>query len=218
MRETGSDGWACADPGHAERPTRPDWRSGEANHRVANTLQLAAIILRRERRGVTDAASARAALDNVGVRLAAMARLHRQISHDAPDRTVSLSDYLAPFARNIEDSLGMAVEIRPTDAQVSAQVVGQIGIVLTELAINATKHAARDGKAAGMTVTARGDGADGLHLEIGDDGPGLPEGFAPDESSGLGMSIVTSAIDRLNGRVRVRPGPGAVFEIDLPPG
>jgi signal transduction histidine kinase len=74
--------------------------------------------------------------------------------------------------------------------------------------------------------------ADGrLHLEVRDNGPGVPPGHLPqifdrfykaDSSrhaaggSGLGLSIVKAIVERHGGAIEARNDGGAVFDIALP--
>jgi two-component sensor histidine kinase len=54
-----------------------------------------------------------------------------------------------------------------------------------------------------------------LRLTVQDDGPGLPEGFDPEHSSGLGMRVVTSLVQQLEGTLHAHNGSGAHFDIDV---
>ena len=49
-----------------------------------------------------------------------------------------------------------------------------------------------------------------------DDGPGLPPGFNPADSKGLGMKIVLSLVQQIGGALRIMPrddGRGTCFMI-----
>jgi two-component sensor histidine kinase len=45
---------------------------------------------------------------------------------------------------------------------------------------------------------------EGMRIEVADDGTGLPEGFDPQRSGGLGMRIVTSLVRQVGGRLSMR--------------
>ena len=54
-------------------------------------------------------------------------------------------------------------------------------------------------------------------MTIADDGPGLPEGFDPQAQKGLGMRMVLSLVEQMNGELTAKPSPhGACFVIALP--
>ncbi|WP_299814582.1 sensor histidine kinase [uncultured Jannaschia sp.] len=188
----------------------------ESNHRLANSLQLAAAMLRAESRRIDDVASARAALTAASLRLMAMGRLHGALSRLAPDEDVDAATYLEGIRSDIEATTGARIRINAAQAMAPAATAVQIGIIVTELAINSVKHGDDGDGPVEVTVDMVRDGSTILRLRVRDDGPGLPEGFALDGHPGLGMSIVTSTVERLDGTIRVRPGAGATFEIDLP--
>jgi two-component system CitB family sensor kinase len=81
-------------------------------------------------------------------------------------------------------------------------------------------------------VTVRLTDGDGIALVVSDTGPGIPAGCAdsifmdgystkPQTHTlrrGLGLAIVHRLVQRLNGRIQVTEGAGAVFTVELPSG
>jgi two-component system CitB family sensor kinase len=81
-------------------------------------------------------------------------------------------------------------------------------------------------------VTVRLTDGDGIALVVSDTGPGIPAGCAdsifmdgystkPQTHTlrrGLGLAIVHRLVQRLNGRIEVTEGAGAVFTVELPSG
>jgi two-component sensor histidine kinase len=56
----------------------------------------------------------------------------------------------------------------------------------------------------------------GHSVSVLDDGPGLPEGFDPADSKGLGMKIVGSLVKQIGGTLQIasgRHGQGACFTV-----
>lgn len=193
-----------------------DRRQAEADHRLANSLQLATVMLRQESRRLTDLETARSALEAASLRLMAMSRLHRHLSGAASDGAVDLGALLDPIRRDIEESIGVTVDLRASDMAVPAATATQIGIVMNELAMNAVKHAVTNTDKVMLSVEAVRNGHESLRITLSDNGSGLPDGFRIGESSGLGMRIITSSVENLGGTIRTISGAGATFEIDLP--
>jgi two-component sensor histidine kinase len=84
--------------------------------------------------------------------------------------------------------------------------------VLTELVQNAVDHGYPDGASRGddarVRVCLENDG-DALHLQVIDEGVGLPAGFHIDDATGLGLSIVRSLVtSQLEGTIALEPGAG----------
>jgi signal transduction histidine kinase len=99
--------------------------------------------------------------------------------------------------------------------------------VLQNLAFNALRYTPDGGR---ITLEARGT-AEGLHLRVRDNGPGIPPEHLPriferfykaDASraqtggSGLGLSIAKTIVERHGGTISARNDGGAVFEVTLP--
>lgn len=82
-----------------------------------------------------------------------------------------------------------------------------LGLVLNEL-INSFKHAfkGRDGGAISLTVQRAVEGA--FDLPYADDGVGIPqEKISGEGSNTLGVSLIESLVEQMNGRLSVESGP-----------
>jgi two-component sensor histidine kinase len=66
-------------------------------------------------------------------------------------------------------------------------------MAVTELLHNAAEHAFPDGEPGSIVLTAERDGDD-LVVRVRDDGRGLPGGFDPAASTGLGLQIVRTLV------------------------
>jgi len=196
-----------------------DARQMEADHRIANSIQFAASMLRHESRRATSVQAAQAALTDAAARLNAVARLHRQMAKTASGGDVSLAAFLGPFCKDIAQSVGAVIEVRAPGVTLGADVAGQICIIVNELAMNAVKHGRPvNGAAVTLTLEAVKSGRGQLTILLRDNGCGLAEDFSLKRSTGLGMVIVTSTVEKLSGSIRTLRGDGAAFEIILPCG
>jgi two-component sensor histidine kinase len=70
-----------------------------------------------------------------------------------------------------------------------------LGYIVSELVTNSAKYA--KGK---ITVRLDRNPGKGYELSVSDDGPGFPEGFDPKKSKGLGMKIVSSLVNQIDGQ------------------
>jgi two-component sensor histidine kinase len=87
---------------------------------------------------------------------------------------------------------------------VSTRQVQPIVLMLCEIFINALKYAHPAGAPLIMVVDCS-TGADGrLVLTISDDGVGLPEGFEPGRSGGMGFRVMRSLAAEIGGELQVR--------------
>jgi two-component sensor histidine kinase len=82
--------------------------------------------------------------------------------------------------------------------------------------MNALKHARRPGARSTLRVEFRRLD-DALELAMEDDGPGLPPGFDPAQSRGLGMRLVVAMVRQLEGTLEAgNTAEGARFEVRCP--
>jgi two-component sensor histidine kinase len=162
----------------------------EVNHRVANSLALVASLVRMQAAAVPEA-SAKSALAETQVRIAAIANLHRSLYTAEDVRTVDLAAYLTALVEELRQSIAANQTAVLTVAAVSARATTEravaIGMIVTELITNAVKYAYPDG---GGEVRLRLDRnpAGGLVLAVEDDGVGLTGDEA--RVAGLGGKIV----------------------------
>ncbi len=186
----------------------------ELNHRVANSLQLAADMLTFEQLRSRDP-FASAALEASRARLVAVGELHRYLYDHADRPSVDLRPFLTGLCRAISDTTGLNVVVDADATTVNGDMAQQLAMAINEFAINAAKHA-YDGRPGGrLEVKSRREGAE-LVLSVADAGKGLDDGAKPGGAGGLGMSIVSAIVRDLRGTLSARTCAGAVFTIRAP--
>ncbi|UZK66996.1 sensor histidine kinase [Sphingomonas sp. M1-B02] len=184
----------------------------EANHRVANSLQLTAALVSIAARRITDPA-ALAVLDTTTRRIAAIAGVHRQLYRQRSVGGVDLGGYLEDLGADLETSCGDAdagrhVRVAADRVVVTPEVATSIGVIVSELVGNACKYAYPSGHPGDVEVSLRDAPRGGFVLEVADQGRGRIAGAAP-EGSGLGTELVAMMARRLGAQHRwhdARPG------------
>ncbi|HLZ73945.1 sensor histidine kinase [Phenylobacterium sp.] len=163
----------------------------EVRHRVANSLQIiASVLLQNARRTQSD--ETRGHLRDAHHRVMSIAALERQLSGSG-DGQVELHSYFTDLCASIAASMiGDPNEISLTvtggGGVVDARVSVSLGLIVTELVINALKHAFPEHRRGSITVDCEFRGPNWT-LSVTDDGVGLPMDPA-DVHAGLGTSIV----------------------------
>jgi len=186
----------------------------EIDHRLANSLQLAADFLIFEQSRLDDP-DARGALMQAAARLTAVAQLHRFMSARQDASGVDLEPFLTDLCSRIVGSTGLSCSVDAEPVTVPGAAAQQLAIAINELAMNAAKHAYPKGRPGGLHVDCHHDGAT-LRLTVSDDGVGLGPGFDADCSTGLGMTIVQAVVRQLRGTLEARDDHGARFTITVP--
>lgn len=182
----------------------------EVQHRVANSLQIIASVLMQSARK-TGSDEARDHLHSAHNRVMSIAAVQAQLAHSGVG-DVALRTYLTQLcgsigASMIEDHERLAITVAVDDRMVKADTSISLGLVVTELVINALKHAFPGGRHGTIGVDYRAHGANWT-LSVRDDGVGMPA--ANDGArAGLGTSIVEALARQLHARIEVadaRPG------------
>ncbi|WP_309605761.1 sensor histidine kinase [Phenylobacterium sp.] len=191
----------------------------ELDHRLANSLQLAADFLIFERARVRDP-SARAALIEAAERLSAVGQMHRFLAAQTQAAGVDLDPFLGELGRLIADSTGLDCRVDSDPVTVAAEVAQQLAIAVNELAMNAAKHAYPWGARGVLHVTCRHRG-ERLVIVVADEGEGLGRKFLSSRggasgSQGLGMTILEAVVRQLRGTLEAANDHGARFTITLP--
>jgi two-component system, sensor histidine kinase PdtaS len=194
----------------------------EIHHRVKNNLQTVAALLRLQARRMTEPA-ARAALEESVRRVASIAVVHETLAGSRED-VVEVDDVLDQVVPMLGDvaSVGPAARIRRVGrfGELPAAAATPLVMAVTELLQNAAGHAFEDGQPGSIELSADRDGDD-LVVRVRDDGRGLPSGFDPAASTGLGLQIVRTLVtSELHGSLVMGPphggGPGTEVVLTLP--
>lgn len=145
----------------------------EVNHRAKNSLAIAASILgvKAMRQNEGPASSVLFAAQQ---RLVAIAKLHDILSKTEAAQRVSLKAYFDELWTALREAMGTGREIRvvievPQDLSLIATTAVPIGLIFTELLMNALKYAFPDGRNGSISVRASRSG-DMVELVICDDG------------------------------------------------
>ena len=171
----------------------------EIHHRVKNNLQTVAALLRLQARRI-ESPEARAALQDAMTRVAAIAVVHEILSQafDTPVKFDDVADRLLAMVGDVSATGGKVRMVRDGSfGYVPADVATNLSLVLTELCQNAVEHGFKFGPGEVVIRPSQTDGV--LSVAVRNEGEPLPEGFMVDGSASLGLSIVSTLVDDLNG-------------------
>jgi two-component system, sensor histidine kinase PdtaS len=187
----------------------------ELQHRVANSLQIIASVLMQSARRVPSAET-RGFLYDAHSRVMSVATLQQQLAASRSG-DVELRGYFTDLcgsigASMIQDHGKLRLTVEADEGVATADVSVSLGLIVTELVINALKHAFPDHRGGQIVVGYQSSPADWT-LSVADDGVGMPTGSAP-VKAGLGTSIVEALAHQLGARVKVAAArPGTVVSI-----
>jgi len=176
----------------------------EVQHRVANSLQIIASLLMQSARKV-QSEEARGHLHDAHHRVMSIANVQRHLAMSSV-RDVPLRPYFIQLCESlgasmIHDSKQLSIAVTVDDSVVAANVSVSLGLIITELVINALKHAFPEHRHGKITIDYRSDGPDWT-LSVRDDGIGMPTG-ADKAKPGLGTGIVEALARQMQGVIHV---------------
>jgi two-component sensor histidine kinase len=181
----------------------------EVNHRVKNSLQQVASMLRLQAADLPKG-SMRQVVEDARSRVMAIGVVHERLYASDFTGRVEAQGYLRALCDEFRASAGpgcaVALEGEPVELPLARAV--PLALMLNELLTNALKHARGPGGACSVRVSFGPDAEGALRLAVEDDGPGLPPGFDPGRARGLGMRLVQTFARQLGGRLEVGRGPG----------
>ncbi len=187
----------------------------ELQHRVANSLQIiASVLLQSARRVQSD--ETRTHLHAAHHRVMSVAAVQKQLAIASSD-DVALKSYFEKLCASLGDSMirdptQLSLRVVADDSLSRADVSVSLGLIVTELVINALKHAFPGDCRGRITVDYHADGPSWA-LTVSDNGVGMPPA-SPDARAGLGTSIVTALAKQLRARIEMADNhPGTVVRI-----
>jgi two-component sensor histidine kinase len=188
----------------------------ELQHRVANSLQIIASVLMQSARRV-QSEETRLHLRDAHSRVMSIATLQKQLAVTQL-RSVKLRTYFADLCRSISASMIgdpklLTLETVVDDTTTNSDVSVSMGLIVTELVINAIKHAF-PAQAAGGKIVVSFAAVDGAWLlSVSDNGIGMPVGEKRGKP-GLGTGIVEALSRQLEASVTVLDAnPGTRVEV-----
>jgi two-component sensor histidine kinase len=188
----------------------------EVDHRVKNSLGLVSRLLTMQSNTLKGSECAEE-LMTAASRVAAIGRAHQHLHATDCSGLANCTDYIKRLCYDLWTIIGseyvQEVTVTGSELQVSPRHIVSIGLVVNELVTNAAKHGAT------RIQVALEKSAAGYALSVLDNGPGLPEGFDPAISDGLGMKIICTQAQTMGARLIFARTEGAYrtrFAVMLP--
>jgi chemotaxis protein methyltransferase CheR len=182
----------------------------EMQHRVANSLQIIASILLMKARTV-QSEETRLQLQDAHQRVLSIAAIQQHLHPSGRNELIEVGDYLSKLCRTLAKS--MIGDSRPVSlkvvadagAVVSRQAVS-VGLVVTELVMNALKHAFPGERSGAAIVVSYNVAEPDWKLTVSDNGIGKPDESAgrPAAGAGLGTSLIQALAKQLDARVDIQ--------------
>ena len=179
----------------------------EMQHRVANSLQIIASILLIKARTV-QSEEARLQLEDAHQRVLSVSAVQQHLHIAGRNDPIEVGSYLSKLCETlaqsmIGDSLPISLKVEADPGSAVSREAVSIGLIVTELVMNAIKHAFPAAKPdAAIAVSYRVAETD-WKLTISDNGIGKPDVKASESKGGLGTSLVEALAKQLDAVVDI---------------
>jgi two-component sensor histidine kinase len=193
----------------------------ESHHRIKNNLQSVINLISLEKQSVENGQNETLnnTLDDLISRVKSIATVHDLLSKDKKGRSVintreiieSIASYSTLILKKVHINLHLEDILIPYNKATS------ISLIINELVNNCLKHAFEEDKINIIEISCKKE-KESIILYVENNGKPISEDFDIEESSGIGLSIVTSIIKyEFKGSIKfMKKEEGTKVEIDLP--
>ncbi len=194
-----------------------DMLMAEVHHRTKNNLALVTGLMRLSRTN-SQSAETRAVLQDLELRVRAIATVHDQLQRSAASDTVALLPLLRDVAGQTRRAFSsmecaVAIEVDGESVEMRGSAATDLALAAGELMTNACKHAFTGRRHGRITATVSLDD-EMLTLVVEDDGVGLAEGMErPERSESLGWRMIRTMTQKHEGFVRTSSNSGLRVEL-----
>ncbi|HLP12003.1 MAG TPA: PAS domain S-box protein [Flavobacteriales bacterium] len=189
----------------------------EVHHRVKNNLQIISSILNLQTSFSNDA-KVNEILRESQNRVKSMAYLHESLYQNKNFSFINFSDYLINLSKNLVHSYyisASSVELKLNVDKVDLNLDQAIpcGLIVNELLTNAVKYAFADSAKSSIISIKVTEKKGIVEIDVADNGVGLPKDFDVNKTNTLGLQLVSTLTEQLDGKLTVMNDGGARFMI-----
>ncbi len=198
----------------------------EVNHRVKNNLQMIMSLFSLQG-DISDDPGRIASMNDIQQRVRSMALIHEKIYNAENIGMINFQKYAKDLIKEIFQSyqnsscnVKLKAEIEPLSLEINMSI--PLALILNELIINALKYAFNGREKGVFSLCLKKKNAKQIHLNISDDGIGMPDKIKIKSTKTLGLRLVRVLTQQLNGKVKLGQNPdcldsrGTMFIFDIP--
>ena len=188
----------------------------EVHHRVKNNLQVISSILNLQSSYVKDRNSLNILRESQN-RIKSMSFIHESLYQTKDFNQVDFEDYITGLTKNLLYSYSMLsnqveLDLHVEKVYLSLDQAIPCGLIVNELVSNALKYAFPQDRKGIITLKVKEED-EKVIIEIADDGVGFPEGFEIEKSDSLGLQLVYTLTEQLDGEINISSKNGTKYLI-----
>lgn len=191
----------------------------ELHHRVKNNLQVVASLLHLGSRAIDDERTLQV-FREAHTRINSIALVHEKLYQSPDFAQIGLADYLREIASHAFRSYrspatppSLTFDLDEVVVTIDAAI--PCGLIVNELVSNATKYAFPGGRNGTIGLMLKQDAARRVRLTVSDTGVGFPAGVDLHHPTTLGLQLILTLSDQLQGRVSFENHHGASISVEF---
>lgn len=189
----------------------------EVNHRVKNNLTVMISLLKMQK-NATNCTETQNAIQHVHDRIMSMALVHQKMYQNKNKTSIELGDFIADLVVEIRNSLDLkeniVYETKIDSVHLDVSIAIPIGLILNELITNSIKHAFHNTEKPNISIILTKK-EESIELVMKDNGKGATiEGI--NQHTGIGMSLIHSLVDQIDGKFNFVADNGLSFSLIFP--
>ncbi len=192
----------------------------EIHHRIKNNLQIISSLLNLQSRNLQDS-SARSSFNESNNRIRSIATLHEQLYRSKDLSRINFTTYIRNMTNNLLHSYCVpnnTIKISINSEQIYLDINTAIpcGLIVNELVSNAIKHGFPDRHSGEISVIFNKMG-DKFVLEVSNNGIKFPSELDIENSTTLGLELVSSLSKQLKGSLSLERENITKFQLEFRP-
>jgi len=188
----------------------------EIHHRVKNNMQIISSLLNLQTRYVDDEEAVNVLKESQN-RVRSMAMIHEKLYQSNDLSHINFVDYIQSLVSNLFYSYNIKnLQIKSIleidDIRLNMETAVPCGLIISEIVSNSLKYAFPNEMHGEILVSFKSV-EDGYELIISDNGVGLPEELDFDNNKSLGLILVKSLTEQIDGEITIHRNHGTEFKI-----
>lgn len=193
----------------------------EIHHRVKNNLQIITSLLYLQSLKIEDEAT-KAIFKDSQNRVKSLALVHEKLYQSKDLARIDFSDYLKNLSNFIFTTYktnipNLRIDYDLDEVYLSVEVSVPLGLIMNELLSNSLKYAFVNNSdhqsEHTILIKLKRIAADKHILSVSDNGAGLPDNFDIEGTESLGLKLVTSLVQQVEGKLEIHPKNNTEFKI-----
>jgi PAS domain S-box-containing protein len=191
----------------------------EVHHRIKNNLQIIISILNLQSYYLTDPKALEIFKQSQN-RIRSMALIHEKLYKTESLSSINLENYVSDIVKYLTSSYYIDDEkiniiLDMDNIELDSNTAISFGLIVNELVSNSLKYAFPHESSGRIELKAKKNGTK-LLFEVTDNGKGFPKDFDFEDTNSLGLQLVNTLVNQLNGEIKIETNPETKFKILIP--